>query len=57
MKILFLHQNFPGQYRYLATTLAADKRIQVVGFRRQVDWPTLLARLEVATEGQAPIIQ
>lgn len=32
-------------------------RIQVVGFRRQVDWPTLLARLQAATEGQAPIIQ
>ena len=32
-------------------------RIQVVGFRRQVDWPTLLDRLEAATEGQAPIIQ
>lgn len=31
MKILFVHQNFPGQYRYLATTLATDKRIQVIG--------------------------
>lgn len=31
MKILFIHQNFPGQYRYLATTLAANKQIQVVG--------------------------
>lgn len=32
-------------------------RIQVVGFRRKVDWPTLLDRLKAATEGQAPIIQ
>ena len=32
-------------------------RIQVVGFRRQVDWPTLVDRLEAATEGQAPVIQ
>ena len=32
-------------------------RIQVVGFRRQVDWPTLVARLVAATEGQAPVIQ
>jgi hypothetical protein len=32
-------------------------RIQVVGFRRQVDWPTLLDRLKAATEGQAPVIQ
>jgi hypothetical protein len=29
----------------------------VVGFRRQVDWPTLVARLEAATQGQAPIIK
>ena len=31
-------------------------RIQVVGFRRRVDWPTLVARLEAATEGQTPVI-
>lgn len=29
-------------------------RIQVVGFRRQVDWPTLVARLKAVTEGQRP---
>lgn len=32
-------------------------RIQVVGFRRRVDWPTLVSRLEAATQGQAPVIQ
>lgn len=32
-------------------------RIQVVGFRRRVDWPTLVARLVAATEGQSPVIQ
>ncbi len=32
-------------------------RIQVVGFRRRVDWPTLVDRLEAATAGQAPVIQ
>lgn len=32
-------------------------RIQVVGFRRRVDWPTLVARLKAVTEGQAPVIQ
>ncbi|HEU0152418.1 MAG TPA: hypothetical protein VFQ84_03620 [Arenimonas sp.] len=32
-------------------------RIQVVGFRRQVDWPTLVDRLEAATTGQTPVIQ
>lgn len=31
-------------------------RIQVVGFRRRVDWPTLVARLKAATEGQTPVI-
>jgi glycosyltransferase involved in cell wall biosynthesis len=30
MKILFVHQNFPGQFRYSATALAADKANQVV---------------------------
>jgi glycosyltransferase involved in cell wall biosynthesis len=30
MKVLFVHQNFPGQFRYTATALAADKRNQVV---------------------------
>ncbi|MBP6626521.1 MAG: hypothetical protein KA187_03795 [Arenimonas sp.] len=42
---------------YIIVEGAGLPRIQVVGFRRQVDWPTLLARLEAATEGQAPIIQ
>lgn len=32
-------------------------RIHVVGFRRRVDWPTLVDRLEAATEGQAPVIE
>jgi hypothetical protein len=32
-------------------------RIQVVGFRRRVDWPTLVSRLTAATQGQAPVIQ
>ena len=32
-------------------------RIQVVGFWRRVDWPTLVDRLEAATAGQAPVIQ
>ncbi len=32
-------------------------RIQIVGFRRRVDWPTLVARLKAATEGQTPVVQ
>jgi glycosyltransferase involved in cell wall biosynthesis len=30
MRILFVHQNFPGQFRYTATALAEDKRNTVV---------------------------
>ena len=30
MKILFIHQNFPAQYRWLAQTLAGDKRWEVM---------------------------
>lgn len=31
-------------------------RLTVVGFRRLVDWPLLLERLKLATEGQMPVI-
>jgi hypothetical protein len=30
MKILFMHQNFPGQFRHLASALAADPKNEVV---------------------------
>jgi hypothetical protein len=36
---------------------AGIPRIEVVGFRRRVDWPTLVARLEAATEGQSPVVE
>jgi len=42
---------------YIIVEGAGLPRIQVVGFRRKVDWPTLVSRLEAATEGQAPVIQ
>lgn len=42
---------------YIIVAGAGLPRIQVVGFRRRVDWPTLVARLQAATEGQAPIIE
>lgn len=32
-------------------------RIMIVGHRRRVDWPTLVRRLEEATQGQGPVIQ
>lgn len=31
-------------------------RIMIVGHRRRVDWPTLVRRLEEATQGQGPVI-
>ena len=31
MRLLFLHQNFPGQYRHLAAAMAARKGTQVIG--------------------------
>ena len=42
---------------YIIVAGAGLPRIQVVGFRRQVDWSTLVARLKAATQGQAPVIQ
>ncbi len=42
---------------YIIVAGSGLPRIQVVGFRRQVDWPTLVDRLKAATEGQAPVIQ
>jgi hypothetical protein len=41
---------------YIIVAGAGLPRIQVVGFRRKVDWPTLVARLRAAGEGQAPVI-
>jgi hypothetical protein len=32
-------------------------RITIVGHRRSVDWPTLVRRLQEATQGQGPIIE
>ena len=42
---------------YIIVAGAGLPRIQVVGFRRKVDWPTLVSRLQAATQGQAPIIK
>ncbi len=32
-------------------------RISIVGHRRRVDWPTLVRRLQEATQGQGPVIE
>ena len=47
----------PAGDGYIIVQGSGLPRIQVVGFRRKVDWPTLVARLEAATSGQAPVIQ
>jgi hypothetical protein len=47
----------PAGDGYVIVAGSGLPRIQVVGFRRQVDWPTLVARLVAATSGQAPVIK
>lgn len=39
MKILFVHQNFPGQFKYLAPALAADPAHTVVALTMQASAP------------------
>jgi glycosyltransferase involved in cell wall biosynthesis len=39
MRILFVHQNFPGQFKYLAPTLAADPQNVCVAFTMQKNVP------------------
>jgi glycosyltransferase involved in cell wall biosynthesis len=40
MRILFVHQNFPGQFKHLAPALTADPGNQVVAFMMQKNAPT-----------------
>lgn len=40
MRILFVHQNFPGQFKHLAPALAADPRNQVVAMTMRKDSPS-----------------
>jgi len=42
---------------YIIVAGAGLPRIEVVGFQRRVDWPTLVSRLQAATQGQAPVIK
>jgi glycosyltransferase involved in cell wall biosynthesis len=37
MKLLFVHQNFPGQFRHLAAAFAADGSVQVVALGDQAN--------------------
>jgi hypothetical protein len=45
-----------GGDSYTIVEGAGLPRVTVVGHRRLVDWPTLVERLQAATEGTAPII-
>ena len=47
----------PAGDGYVIVAGSGLPRIQVVGFRRQVDWPTLVARLVAASTGRAPIVE
>ncbi|MGO1118049.1 glycosyltransferase family 4 protein [Rhodovibrionaceae bacterium A322] len=38
MKILFIHQNFPGQFKHLARVLASDNRNQVVFLTKNTNY-------------------
>lgn len=42
---------------YAIVAGAGVPRIDIVGHRRRVDWPTLVRRLREATQGQAPVIE
>ena len=48
MKILFVHQNFPGQYRHLAAHYAAQKGNLVVGIGEKAN---------VLRQGRIPSVQ
>ncbi len=39
MRILFIHQNFPGQFKHLAPALAMDSNNEVVAFTMQKESP------------------
>jgi len=43
VKLLFVHQNFPGQYRYLAPSLAQDTANTVIALGDQANIPTAAA--------------
>ncbi len=45
MKVLFIHQNFPGQYKHLAPALALEGH-QVVGLREEAKQPFPLPGVE-----------
>uniref|UniRef100_Q3ATF5 Glycosyl transferase n=1 Tax=Chlorobium chlorochromatii (strain CaD3) TaxID=340177 RepID=Q3ATF5_CHLCH len=47
MRYLFVHQNFPGQFKFLAPTLAANKSNKVVALCMKPQAPTIWQGVEV----------
>ena len=58
MRILFVHQNFPGQFKHLAPALAADPGNEVVAFTMRNDAPAAWQGVRLvsyqASRGTAP---
>ena len=48
MKILFVHQNFPGQFKHLAPALAAAAPHRVAALTLRKDLPAMDGRIQVA---------
>ncbi len=46
-----------GRTATLSSKVPACRASCIVGHRRRVDWPTLVRRLEEATQGQGPVIR
>ncbi len=60
MNILFIHQNFPAQYKHLAPILAADPNNRVVAMHMQPnlpEYPDITTVRSTASRGNTPGIQ
>ena len=49
MRLLFVHQNFPGQYRHLAAHYAAQKGNVVVGIGEKANDPLAMKLANICT--------
>jgi glycosyltransferase involved in cell wall biosynthesis len=60
MRILFVHQNFPGQFKHLAPALAADPDNEIVAFTMQKNSPETWQGIRLisyqATRGTTPTV-
>ena len=51
MRILFIHQNFPAQFKHLAPALAKDPNNQVVAMTMRPNQPTLWQGMRMLSYG------